>query len=202
MPEDPSRPEFWNTRYEKCRTPWDAGAVPPALLRYLETHPGRGESVLLPGCGSGYEFEAFANAGYRVTAVDFSAPAVARARDRLPVEWSEHVIEGDFFSYDFPRAPFDLIYERTFLCALPPDLWPKIVQRTAELLVPGGILAGIYFFGEKEDGPPFGLAPGEDAQLFAANFVTVANAPIPATDSLPMFAGKERWQERRRREDA
>jgi hypothetical protein len=111
---------------------------------------------------------------------------------------ADSVIEGDFFTHDFAAAPFDLVYERTFLCALPPELWPKIIARTAALLKPGGTLAGIYFFGEKDDGPPFGLAPEEPAKLFNREFVLVADEPIAAAESLPIFSGRERWQERRR----
>lgn len=199
MNESPTDPEFWDSRYEASRTPWDLGTAPPALERYLSVHPGKGARVLIPGSGSGYEIVAFADAGYDVTAIDFSAAAVQRARGRVGATLAEHVIEGDFFTQEFKAAPFDMIYERTFLCALPPEIWPKIVARSASLLKPGGTLAGIYFFGEKEDGPPFGLAADEPAQLFGANFDLVADVPVPAGESLPLFAGRERWQERRRR---
>lgn len=198
MNENSASPEFWNPRYAAARTPWDFGGIPAPLTRYLAAHPGRGARVLIPGCGSGYEIAAFAEAGYAVTAIDFSPPAVAHARALLGPVLAGRIVEGDFFTHDFAEAPFDLIYERTFLCALPPTLWPQIVRRTASLLKPGGVLAGIYFFGEKDDSPPCGLAPDEPAQLFAADFATVADHAIPAAESLPLFAGRERWQERRR----
>lgn len=193
-----NQPEFWNPRYRSGTTPWDLGHVPPALDRYLAAHLGRGASVLIPGCGSGYEIAAFSAAGYSVTAIDFSPPAVARARANLPPLLAERVVEGDFFTYDFPAAPFDLVYERTFLCALPPALWPRIVERTASLLKPGGTLVGLYFFGEKNDGPPFGLDPEEPARLFADRFAQVDDRAVPAEESLPLFVNRERWQERRR----
>ncbi len=198
MSENSASPDFWNPRYEASRTPWDLGGVPVPLQRYLATHPGRGARVLIPGSGSGYEISAFAAAGYLVTAIDFSPPAVARARSHVGPVLAEMVIEGDFFTHDFASAPFDLVYERTFLCALPPPMWPQIARRTASLLKPGGVLLGIYFFGDKDDGPPFGLAPDEPARLFDGAFVTVSDQPIAASESLPLFAGRERWQERRR----
>jgi SAM-dependent methyltransferase len=200
-PNVPTRPDFWETRYAANRTPWDFGAVPAALQRYLAAHPGANSNlhVLIPGCGSGYEIAAFAGAGYRVTAIDFSPTAVAHARANVGPALAECVVEGDFFTHDFAAAPFDLVYERTFLCALPPELWPKIVARTAALLKPGGVLAGIYFFGDKDDGPPFGLAADEPPQLFDDRFIRVADAPVPPAESLPLFAGRERWQERRRK---
>lgn len=193
-----NQPEFWNPRYKAGTTPWDLGRVPPALERYLAAHPGRGASALIPGCGSGYEVAAFAAAGYAVTAIDFSPPAVARAKANLPPSLAERVVEGDFFTYDFPSAPFDIVYERTFLCALPPSLWATVIDRTAALLKPGGTLAGLYFFGQKTDGPPFGLEPKEPERLFARRFVLVDDAIVNTTESLPLFAGRERWQERRK----
>ncbi len=203
MPEEaarpsPTQPAFWDTRYAARRTPWDAGGVPTPLARWLAAHPGAGARVLIPGCGSGYEIAAFAHAGYDVTAIDFSPSAVERARGNLGAALAARVFEGDFFRHHFAAAPFDLIYERTFLCALPPAEWPRIVERTAELLKPGGHLVGIYFFGDREDGPPFGFAAGEPAQLFGSRFVTTADQPIAAAESLALFAGRERWQEWRR----
>ncbi|MES2694405.1 MAG: methyltransferase domain-containing protein [Verrucomicrobiota bacterium] len=193
-----THPAFWNPRYEAGTTPWDFGGVPPVLSRYLAAHPGHGARVLVPGCGSGYEVAAFASAGYRVTAIDFSPPAVAKARANLSPALAERVVEGDFFTYDFADAPFDLVYERTFLCSMPPAQWPQLIARTAALLAPGGILAGLYFFGDKTDGPPFGLAADEPAQLFAGDFTLVDDRPIPPAESLPLFVNRERWQERRR----
>lgn len=202
MPESPATPSFWNTRYEKDRTPWDCGGVPPPLCRYLAARPGHGASVLIPGCGSGYEIGAFLDAGYRVAAIDFSPPAVARARARFGPRVSECLVEGDFFTHDLALAPFDLVYERTFVCALPPDWWPKIVRRTAELLKPGGSWIGVFVFGPKDDGPPFGFEPAEASALMDPFFITVADQPVPAAESLPLFAGQERWQERHRRGQA
>jgi SAM-dependent methyltransferase len=193
-----ARPDFWEPRYLSGRTPWDLGFVPASLTRFLDARPGHGARVLIPGCGSGYEVAAFAAAGYHVTAIDFSPAAITRARQRLGPALAERVVLGDFFSYDFPDAPFDLVYERTFLCALPPELWPKLVARTHSLLGAGGTLVGLYYFGEKDDGPPYGLEETEAATLFAQHFALVANHAVPTGDSPPMFAGRERWQERRR----
>lgn len=203
MPDSASsHPDFWNHRYASGRTPWDQGRVPAALSRYLRTHPGGGLRALVPGCGSGHEIGALAAAGYSVTAIDFSPAAIAQAKAHAAPALADRVILGDFFSHDFSGAPFDLIYERTFLCALSPDFWPKLVARLAALLRAGGTLAGEYFFGEKDGGPPFGLDPREPAQLFDRDFNLVFDAAIPADESLPLFAGRERWQERRRREDS
>jgi len=198
MPTHSEHPDFWNSRYLADRTPWDFGGVPAALKRYLAAHPGQGERVLIPGCGSGYEVVAFSQAGYEVYAIDFSPPAVARARHQVQAALAARIIEGDFFTHDFAPASFDFIYERTFLCALPVAWRARIVQRSGELLKARGSLLGIYFFGETTEGPPHGLSSADAAALFPPPFTLTVDLPLPDEESLAIFKGRERWQERSR----
>lgn len=189
--------QFWNNRYESNDTPWDFGGVPSELKAYLKKHP-KGGKVLIPGCGSGYEAQAFAEAGYDVTAVDLSAVAVARTKARLDPAQARHVYEGDFFVAKFAPASFDVVYERTFLCAIRPELRPTYRDSVARLLKPGGAFIG-YFYYQKTDpvgGPPFGLAWGESDLLFARHFLLLKDIPSP--DAIGPFVGRERWHESRR----
>jgi len=187
--EDAAQPEFWEKRFRENFTPWDAGRVPAALHEFLRTEP-RGQRVLIPGCGSGYEVRAFAEAGHDVFAVDFAQAAVERAKTILgPL--SDRVRFADFFEFDF-ETPFDLVYERAFLCALPRREWPRYAPRVSQLLRPGGRLAGFFFLDDGERGPPFGLKKGEIEALLAERFDRVADVAV--SDSIPIFAGKERWQ--------
>jgi thiopurine S-methyltransferase len=197
MSASASQPDFWNPRYESGRTPWDFGGVPAAVGEYLAAHPGGGR-VLIPGCGSGYELGAFSAASFDALAIDFSPAAVIRAQHRLGGSLARRVLLGDFFQHDL-GGPFDLIYERTFLCALPPDLRPAYARRTAGLVRPGGSIVGFFFFENTalDHGPPWGVAPGALEKLLDENFVRTSDRPV--SDSLPIFAGKERWQEWRRR---
>jgi SAM-dependent methyltransferase len=183
--------EFWDSRYRTGRTPWDFGGVPAALSAWLATaKPG---CVLIPGCGSGYEVRAFDERGWDVVAVDSSPAAVERAR-RLA---GERVLLADFFAHDFGGRKFDVIYERTFLCSLPPKARPQYARRIAELLAPDGKLVGFFLYGHEDDPPPYPLTK-EDAQvLFSKHFIRVADEPV--ADSLPLFAGRERWQVWRRK---
>ena len=144
---DSNQPDFWTLRYAAGKTPCDFGGVPSALKSFLERSsvPGR---ILIPGCGSGYEIQAFHAAGYDVSAIDFSSAAVKQAKRVLGV-LAEWVIFGDFFTYDFGQRRFDLIYERTFLCSMTPSHWPEYVDRIADLLVPGGRLIGVFLYGER-----------------------------------------------------
>ena len=107
---------------------------------------------------------------------------------------AERVILGDFFTHDFRGRRFDLIYERTFLCSMPPSRWPAYVNRVADLLSAGGKLIGIFFYAEQSvSGPPYPLAEKQAEQLFENRFRLVRSELV--TDSLPLFRGMERWQE-------
>ena len=188
---DSTHPDFWTSRYAAGKTPWDFGGVPAALKSFLarSSAPGR---VLIPGCGSGYETQAFHEAGYEVAAIDFSPAAVDQAKRALGV-LAERVILGDFFTHDFGQGRFDLIYERTFLCSMPPSRWPDYANRMAELLSPGGRLIGVFLYGQQSEGPPYPLTDKQTEQLFQRHFRLVRSEAV--TDSLPLFRGMERWQE-------
>ncbi len=191
---DPSAPEFWDIRFREGRMPWDAGGVPHELAKYLAGASGGGR-VLIPGCGAAYEVAAFHEAGYEVTAIDFSAVAVTAARRTLGA--LQGIVQlGDFFLHDLGAGCFDIIYERAFLCSLPRQLWPRYVTRVSELLRPGGLLIGFFFFDAKESGPPFGLRHGELHDLLSGRFALEADAEVGG--SVPVFAGRERWQQWRR----
>jgi SAM-dependent methyltransferase len=155
--------------------------------------------VLIPGCGAGYEVAAFHEAGYEVIAIDFSPAAVSAAARALgPLQGTVRL--GDFFQYDFGNIRFDVIYERAFLCSLPRRLRPDYCARVFELLRPGGLLIGFFFYDTNESGPPFGLRQGELHDLLQDRFVLEADDQ--ACSSVPVFTGRERWQEWRRLETA
>jgi SAM-dependent methyltransferase len=152
--------------------------------------PGR---VLIPGCGSGYELQAFHDARYDVIGIDFSPAAVDHAKKMLG-DLGERVTLGDFFTCDFGERRFDLIYERTFLCSMTPSRWPQYVQRIEDLLVTGGSLIGIFLYGQSSSsGPPFPLTNAQAEQLFEKRFQLIRSDTV--SDSLPLFRGMERWQE-------
>jgi SAM-dependent methyltransferase len=189
MAQDSARPEFWDTRYREGVTPWDAGAVPLRLVEFLEhQEPQR---VLIPGCGTGYEVKAFAERGHEVLAIEFSDAAIEVARRALgPL--ADLVKKADFFAFE--AAPFDMVYERAFLCALPRSLWPRWAARVAEVLRPGGRLAGFFYLDDNPRGPPFGTTKG-----LLAGFELQEDQAIPDSESLPVFKGKEVWQVWKRR---
>jgi SAM-dependent methyltransferase len=186
---DSSGREFWDSRYSSRKTPWDFNGIPGALAAFLKNNPP--SNVLIPGCGPGYEVRAFDEAGWEVVAIDFSPAAVERARETLG-KLASRVILGDFFRHDF-GAQFSTIYERAFLCALPPDLWKAYAARMTQLLQPNARLAGTFVYGEATDSPPFPITEARANELFGDKFKLLRSDPV--NDSLTFFAGKERWQE-------
>lgn len=194
---DPATPNFWEVRYREGFSPWDAGGVPACLKRWAaEQSVGSGASILIPGCGSAWEVAFLDDAGFGVSAIDFSASAVAQARAHLG-QRSGLVQEADFFGPALPVAGFDFIYERAFLCALPRRLWAPWADRCAQLLRPGGSMVGFFYTDDSERGPPFGLKPGELETLLEPAFERMEQ--VTPSDSIAVFAGKETWQVWRKR---
>lgn len=190
----PEHPDFWCKRFGEGVTPWDAGKVPVAFADFVcpRTTP---LNTLIPGCGSAWEAAHLAELGWPVTALDFSPVAIEKAHAVLgnsPV----NLVCADFFTF-VPKQRLDLIYERAFLCALPRKLWADWGKRVAELLPSGARLAGFFFLCDQPKGPPFGILPAQLDELLLPNFELVEDKPVD--DSIPVFAGRERWQVWRRR---
>ncbi|HKW81900.1 MAG TPA: methyltransferase domain-containing protein [Casimicrobiaceae bacterium] len=196
MTQNSATSDFWETRYRSDATPWDAGRPPPMLSAFLAREPAA--RVLVPGCGSGHDVRAFAEAGWQVTGIDFSPAAVERAQ-RNAGRFANRIELGDFFRVLDGEPRWSVIYERTFLCALPRSRWPDYAGKMAALLPSGGRLLGFYFFDDEPKGPPFGLLPGEQEGLLGDAFALVDDVPVPAVQSVPVLAGKERWQVWRRK---
>ncbi len=193
--KNPREAIFWDQRFEQEFTPWSRIAVPQELINYVAgLKPA--QACLIPGCGDGPEIAYFSQLGWQLEAIDFSAVAVARAKKALPA-WADFIKEADFFHYQAP-FPFDFIYERAFLCALPADLRLAVVDAWCRLLPTGGRLMGFFFVQEDvsapstKPGPPFTISQAALDALLSPYFICEQN--IAAMDSPDVFQGKERWQ--------
>lgn len=191
---DPLLPAFWDERFAQQFTPWERGAVPQALRRFVAERAAP-LTCLIPGCGAARELAFLLAAGWDAVAIDFSPVAVAAARAALAPGAQARVREADFFTYA-PEPPPQLIYEQAFLCALPRVLWPQVAARWAALLAPGALLAGFFYFDGGLRGPPFGIARAQLDALLTPCFDCIVDEAV--TDSIALFAGKERWMVWRR----
>lgn len=173
----PASALVWDRRYREGRDGWELGQPAPPLRDFFSHHPlaphppGR---VLVPGCGRGHEARLLAELGFAVVGLDFSAEAIAAARQwASPPGASLHWLQADLFDRQALAAagldPASLqgVVEHTCFCAIEPQQRPAYLQTVAELLVPGGWLLGLFWCHGRPDGPPYGSDPGELAGALA-----------------------------------
>jgi len=111
--------EDWDNRYRSGDLPWDTQRPSSELRRVLEANEARfatpGRAIEL-GCGAGTNAICLAEHGFRVTAVDLSALAIDRARQRGQTAG----VRVDFFVADVTTLPagissgepFDFVFDR------------------------------------------------------------------------------------------
>ena len=135
---------FWDKRFAEGDTPWDRGAANPQLGIWLAAKALKPCRILVPGCGSGYEVAALAQAGFDVTALDYSPEAIALTRRQLDAEkLKATLVEVDALTWQ-PDKPFDAIYEQTCLCAIYPDQGRAYADQLHGWLTPGGQLFALF----------------------------------------------------------
>ncbi|RKP08246.1 S-adenosyl-L-methionine-dependent methyltransferase [Thamnocephalis sphaerospora] len=198
-------PTDWDKLWRDGRTPWDQGGVTPALKELLEEDlakvpdfPSTGR-VLVPGCGGAHDVFYLATRGYQVVGADISPTAMDHCRE----EASRNGITGvelitcDFFTEDLGQ--FDIGFDYTFLCALPPPMRNDWGKRQAELVRPGGHLITLMFplDASREGGPPYALTVELYHTLLDANFELVYENASPRSPA--EREGKQRMAVWRRR---
>lgn len=149
----------------------------------------RRKKALVPGCGRGYDVLLFASHGYDAYGLDISATAVEACKqldseqgnddakyplkDTTTTRGARNFLVVDFFRDDLSSYTngegFDVIYDYTFLCAIPPELRPQWSKRMSDLLAPNGSLIcceSPLAKPPKAGGPPHGLSSELYVQLF------------------------------------
>lgn len=146
--------KYWEDRYAKGETRWDAGQVSVPLKAYIDQLTDKNLKILIPGCGNAYEAQYLYEQGFsNVFVIDLVQQALDSLIDRLPSFPRSHLLLGDFFEHD---GQYDLILEQTFFCSLDPRLRSAYVKQAHNLLLPCGKLSGVLFEYELEEGPPYG----------------------------------------------
>jgi SAM-dependent methyltransferase len=152
---------FFNWMYLR-RPPWDTGISPPELVEFIAAHtPGRALDL---GCGTGTNAITLARQGWTVTAVDFAAQGIIRARRRAAAEG----VSVDFRVADATRlenlqGTFDLILDIGCYHGLSREGQEAYVRNLERLLAPRGTYLMYGFFRQQNvNGPgmlPDGLQP-------------------------------------------
>jgi hypothetical protein len=157
----------WEGRYRDGATAWERPGLNPAFSGWLESGTLAPCRILVPGGGRSAEPLALAEAGFDVTVVDLAETAVAAQRARLErLNVAAHVVQANLLTWD-PDAPFDVVYDQTCLCALPPSTWPAYADRLHRWLSGTGRLLILFMQTNTQGGPPFHCDMGDMRKLFA-----------------------------------
>jgi ubiquinone/menaquinone biosynthesis C-methylase UbiE len=108
---------------------------------------GGGAHVLEVGCGSGQLTRDLVARGLHVTAVEPGKNLIALARQNLEGAGEVEFVNARFEDALLPRAQFQAVFSASAFHWIDPKVsW----QKTADVLVPGGTLALVQYFGLEE----------------------------------------------------
>ena len=121
---------------------------------------GSGDHVLEVGCGSGQLTRGLVARGLRVTALEPGKNLIALARRNLEGAGAVEFVNAQFEDALLPRGQFQAVFSASAFHWVDPKVsW----QKTADVLVPGGTLALVQYFGLEEPRSK----PDQDAALAA-----------------------------------
>jgi len=108
---------------------------------------GSGDRVLEVGCGSGQLTRSLAGRGLRVTALEPGSNLMSLARQNLEGAAEVEFVNARFEDAQLPRERFRAVFSASAFHWVDPEVsW----QRAADVLVPGGTLALVQYFGMDE----------------------------------------------------
>ena len=160
--------EFWEESYINGKTAWDMKSATPAFVDLLSHNLLRDKkSMLVPGCGYGYDAIVAAQSGYDVTANDISEIAIKFASELADKENVKiNFLIEDFFLLKEDLS-FDIVYDYVTYCAVNPKRRKEYADKVASLLNQNGLFVIILFPIEKRiGGPPFAVDVNEAEKLF------------------------------------
>src|SRR5437667_2508548 len=133
---------------------------------------GSGDHVLEVGCGSGQLTRGLVARGLHVTALEPGKNLIALARQNLEGAGAVEFVNAQFEDALLPREQFQAVFSASAFHWVDPKVsW----QKAADVLVPGGTLALVSYFGlqeprSKEDQEAVFAAMRKVAPDFAANW--------------------------------
>lgn len=161
----------WEARYQSGDMPWEKGEASPGLVDFLHAHPKlvRG-TVCVPGCGTGHDVRAWAQAGFDAHGFDIAPSAIRLGEEKTRVAGlTAHFRLADFLTAAPPRQ-FDWLFEHTLYCAIDPSRRGDYAQAVLRWLRPGGQFLAVHYLIPDEDGPPFGTTRDEVVSRFSPWF--------------------------------
>ena len=179
-------PSYWQNKWQIQDIGFNQTKPNPLLQRYIDRlQLQQNARIFVPLCGKTIDMIWLAQQGYEVIGVELSDIA-------CDAFFTEHHIEpqitqiDQFTVYQHPSAritllsgdffkltkeilgPFDAVYDRAALIALPPKLRPQYVQHLTELLAPNTaiLLITLAYPQDTFSGPPFSVEEMEVEALF------------------------------------
>ena len=197
----------WDQRYRQGNTPWDKGSASPPLIEWLKLNQQRMTGrVLVPGCGTGHDVQAIANAEPTSAplGIDISTTAITTCQQNKSYD-NEQYQQADLFllPQQYHKA-FDWVWEHTCYCAIDPSERPKYVSAIASTLKPAGIFLGVFYLNPQSyetappDGPPHGTSIQEVETLFLADNGFVLESSKTPNAWYPGRKGREHIMQFRR----
>jgi SAM-dependent methyltransferase len=176
----------WEERYRGAPALWSGRANPSLVAESAGLPPGRALDV---GCGEGGDVLWLAGRGWRVTGLDWSEVALARAAEHAAaaglterVEW----VRGDVDDWQPPAEAYDLVSAH-FLHPTA-DRRRPLVARLAAAVAPGGTLLWVGHAPSEERAAVWGrdrftTAAEVAAELDPARWEVVVAEARPRPDS-------------------
>ena len=161
----------WEARYLTGDTPWEKGAPSPGLVDFLAAgYDLTGETICVPGCGTGHDVREWAGAGFRVYGYDLAPSAIRLSVEKTQAAGLQAELRRADFLRDEPPFLFDWIFEHTLFCAIDPGDRGLYVSAVRRWLKPGGQYLSVNYLIPDTDGPPFGTTREEVLEWFSPDF--------------------------------
>ncbi len=162
----------------------------PLQEKYFPVKPPA--TILVPGCGYGYDAPLLATEGYTVTALDWAPEPLTALKQNAPP--TLHTCCADFFDHaQASPSTYHAIWEYTFYCAITPGEREAYFAAISKLLKADGYWIALLFpLGSQpyEVGPPFALSLEETRRL-AAHHGLIERHTFPQAPSHPARQGRE-----------
>jgi SAM-dependent methyltransferase len=163
--------QYWSQIYQTETPRWELNQAAPALVDMIPRLKMPRSRVLVLGCGSGNDAAELAKAGHLVTAVDISPEAISRAKAKYSQVPGLTFIQSDVFALGEEHTKsYDLVFEHTCFCAIPPERRNELIGVWRRCLVEGGHLLAVLFTMERRSAPPFGGTEWEYRERLKKNF--------------------------------
>ena len=139
-PDNKDWDKFWSSSGKNNTLSWSKRRI----LKILQPYLIQGNRALDAGCGSGFFAGIFVNAGMQTTALDYSAQALAMAKQAT--QGNAQLIQADLINGTLNQqapGPFDLVFTDGLFEHFPQDSQDKILCNLSSVLSDTGVIVTV-----------------------------------------------------------